>query len=82
MSRTISLPDDLLNRAEELASFERLSLEEFVSAKLSEQLADLEYLKQRAEHASDEKFRAALQLIPDAEPAEFDRLRFPLPRSG
>jgi len=73
MSRTISLPDDLLKRAEELASFERLSLEEFVSAKLSEQLTDLEYLKQRAERASDEKFRAALRLIPDSEPGEFDR---------
>ena len=73
MSRMISLPDDLLNRAEELASFERLSVEEFVSAKLSEQFADLEYLRQRAERASDEKFRAALKLIPDAEPGEFDR---------
>jgi hypothetical protein len=73
MSRTISLPDDLLKRAEELAAFERLSLEEFVSAKLAEQLADLEYLRRRAERASDARFRAALQLIPDAEPAEFDR---------
>jgi hypothetical protein len=73
MSRTILLPDDLLKRAEELASFERLSLEEFVSAKLSEQLADLEYLKQRAERASDQKFRAALRLFPDAEPEELDR---------
>ena len=72
MSRTISLPDDLLKQAEELASFEHLSLEDFLSAKLSEQFADLEYLKRRAERASDQKFRAALQLIPDVEPEEFD----------
>jgi hypothetical protein len=73
MSRTISLPDDLMKKAEELASFEHLSLEDFVSAKLSEQFADLDYLKQRAERASDQKFRAALRLIPDVEPEEFDR---------
>jgi hypothetical protein len=73
MSRTISLPDDLLKKAEELASFEHLSLEDFVSAKLSEQFADLEYLKRRAEHATDQKFRAALRLVPDVEPADFDR---------
>ena len=73
MSRTISLPDDLLKKAEELALFEHLSLEDFVHARLSEQFADLEYLKRRAEYASDQKFRAALRLIPDVEPEEFDR---------
>jgi len=73
MNRTISLPEDLLKKAEELAAFERLSVEEFLSAKLSEQFAGLEYLKQRAERASAEKFRAALQQIPDVEPEEYDR---------
>jgi len=43
MRRTISLPDDLMKRAEELASFERLSVEEFMSARLAEQFAGLEY---------------------------------------
>jgi hypothetical protein len=73
MSRTISLPEELMKKAEELATFEHLSLEEFLSAKLSEQFADLDYLKQRAERASVEKFRAALLHIPDAEPEEYDR---------
>jgi len=73
MNRMVSLPDDLLKKAEELASFDGLSLEEFVSARLSEQFADLDYLKQRAERASEEKFRAALRFIRDAEPEEFDR---------
>jgi hypothetical protein len=59
----ISLPDDLLKKAEELASFERLSVEEFLSARLTEQFAGLEYLRARAERASDEKFRAALRQI-------------------
>lgn len=73
MSRAILLPDDLLEKAEELASFEGSSLEEFLSAKLAEQFADLQYLKERAERASVEKFHAALRQIPDVEPDENDR---------
>jgi hypothetical protein len=73
MSRAILLSDDLLKKAEELASFEGSSLEEFLSAKLAEQFADLQYLKERAERARAEKFHAALQQIPDVEPDEHDR---------
>lgn len=73
MSRAILLPDDLLKKAEELAAFERVSLEDFLSAKLSDQFVDLQYLKDRAERAKTEKFRAALQHIPDVESDEADR---------
>ena len=73
MSRTISLPEELLKKAEELAARENLSVEEFLSAKLSEQFADLDYLKQRADRASTEKFQGALRHIPDVEPEDFDR---------
>ena len=73
MNRTISLPEDLLKKAEELAALERLSVEDFLSAKLSEQFADLDYLRQRADRASAERLRAALRHVPDVEPEEFDR---------
>ena len=73
MNRTISLPEDLLRKAGELAAFEHLSVEQFLSARLSEQFAGLDYLRQRAERANDEKFRAALQQVPDVEPEEYDR---------
>jgi hypothetical protein len=73
MSRTITLPDEIMRQVEELAAFERVSVEEFVSAKLSEQFAGLKYLKRRAERASLDKFRAALLHIPDVEPEESDR---------
>jgi hypothetical protein len=73
MNRTISLPEELLKKAEELAARESLSVEEFLSVKLSEQFAGLEYLKQRADRVSTEKFRAALRHIPDVEPEEYDR---------
>jgi hypothetical protein len=73
MNRTISLPEELLKRAEELAASESVSLEQFLSATLSEQFAGLEYLQQRAERASTEKFRTALSQIPDVDPEECDR---------
>jgi hypothetical protein len=73
MNRTISLPEELLKKAEELAARESLSVEEFLSVKLSEQFAGLEYLKQRADRASTERFKAALRHIPDVEPEDFDR---------
>jgi hypothetical protein len=73
MNRTISLPEDLLKKAEELAALESLSLEEFLTTKLSEQFAGLEYLKRRAERTNAGMFRAALEHIPDVEPEEHDR---------
>ena len=36
MSRTISLPEEIVKLAEELAAQEQVSLEEFVSAALAE----------------------------------------------
>ncbi len=73
MNRTISLPEELLRQAADLAVSEGLSVEQFVSEKLSEQFAGLEYLKRRAERADVEKFRAALSHIPDVEPEDYDR---------
>ena len=74
MNRTISLPEDLLKKADGLAASENLSVGQFVSARLAEQFAGLEYLKQRAARAGAEKFRAALLHVPDVEPGEYDRL--------
>ncbi|MGC9948511.1 MAG: hypothetical protein ABSF64_19255 [Bryobacteraceae bacterium] len=73
MALTISLPDEILRKAEELAARERISLEELVVAALSEQFAGVEYLRRRAERASAERFKAALDQIPEAEPEPRDR---------
>ena len=48
VSRTISLPDDILRKAEELAARERISVEELILAALSEQFARAEYLRRPA----------------------------------
>ncbi len=75
MSRTISLPDEILQQAEELAAHENISVEELVLAALSEQFAAAQYLRRRAERASVERFRAALDQIPDVAPEPHDRLQ-------
>jgi hypothetical protein len=64
MAFTISLPDEILSKAEELAAREQISLEELVVAALSEQFAGVEYLRRRGERVSAERFRAALGQIP------------------
>ena len=74
MSKTISLPEEIVRQAEELAAREHVSVEELVSAALSEQFAGVEYLRRRGERASAERFRAALEQIPAAEPEAHDRL--------
>jgi hypothetical protein len=75
MSRSISLPEEIVRLAEELAARQHISVEEFVSAALSEQFAGSEYLRRRGERATVEKFRAALDQIPDIEPEPHDRLQ-------
>jgi hypothetical protein len=51
-----------------------ISREEFLPATLAQQFDGLTWLKQRSECADDEKFKAALNLIPDVEPEDSDRL--------
>jgi hypothetical protein len=72
--RTISLPEEIFRKAEELAARQRVSVEELVSAALSEQFAGTEYLRRRGQRASVERFRAALEQIPNGEPEPYDRL--------
>ncbi len=70
MSKSISLPDEILQKAAELAAQEHVSLEKFVSAALAEHFAGREYLKMRAARAGWGYFQAAMGQIPDVEPPE------------
>ena len=74
MSRTVSLPDDILRKAEELAARQHICVDEVVSAAVDELFAGDEYLRRRSERASVERFQAALDHIPDAEPEPHDQL--------
>ena len=73
MNRAVSLPEELLRKAEAFAARKHLTLEEFLAATLAGQLAGLEYLSNRAANASEQRFQAALSHIPDVEAGEQDR---------
>ena len=74
MSQSVSVPDEIYRKAEELASVEKVSVDELVSAALAEQFAAREYLQKRAARASRDKFLAALHQVPDVAPEDHDRL--------
>ncbi len=74
MSHKVILPDDLYQRAEQQAKMGNVSVDEFVSTALAEQLESREFFRSRASRASRESFQAALAQIPDAPPDEHDRL--------
>jgi hypothetical protein len=74
MSKTIAVPEDLYNRAAELAARDHVSVEEFVSGLLASRLASREYIESRATLFNREDFDRALSEVPDVEPEERDRL--------
>ena len=74
MSKSIIVPEDLYNRAAELAAKDHVSVEEFVSAVLATRLASREFIESRAKLFNREEFERALDQIPDVEPEDPDRL--------
>ena len=73
MSKSIAVPEDLYNKAAELAAKDHVSVEEFVSALLASRLANREYIETRAQLFSREEFERALNAVPDVEPEPSDR---------
>jgi hypothetical protein len=74
MSKSIAVPEDLYNKAAEVAAKDHISIEEFVSIALADRLARREYIESRARLFSREDLEKALKTIPDVEPEEHDRL--------
>jgi hypothetical protein len=68
MTKSIAVPQELYDKATELAAQEHISVEDFVSAALADQFAARQYLNQRATRATKERFQQALKQIPDTEP--------------
>ena len=73
MGVNISIPEDLYNKAQEIAKKQGVSGEEIVVSMFKEQLAAWERLQQRAARGSRDKFLAVLDKVPDVEPEEYDR---------
>lgn len=74
MSKIVTVPEDLYNKAAEVAAKDQVSIEEFVSAAVANQLASREYIESRARLFNRRKFERALKDIPDVEPEAHDRL--------
>ena len=74
MSKSIAVPEDLYNKAVEIAAKDHVSVEEFVSAAVANRLAIREYIESRAELFNRDEFERALNEVPNVEPEDHDRL--------
>jgi len=74
MNVNLSVPEDLYQKAVEIAAAQRVSLDELFASALAERITAWERLKQRAARGTREKFLAALEKVPDIAPEDYDRL--------
>lgn len=78
-SLNLRLPESLHRQVRELAERDRVSINQFVVLAVAEKIAalrTLDYIEQRGERGSREKFDRVLQKVAEAErePHEVDRL--------
>ncbi|MCL4207196.1 MAG: toxin-antitoxin system HicB family antitoxin [Pirellulaceae bacterium] len=79
MSTTLSLrlPNSIHKQLKQCAEQDGISMNQFIATAVAEKLASLatmEYLEQRAQRGSRDKFNAVLAKVPDVEPEEGDEL--------
>ena len=74
MTKSVAVPQDLYDKAVEFADQEHISVDDFISAALADQIAARQYLNQRRARSTEDRFRQALKQIPDIEPEAYDRL--------
>jgi len=73
MSVSVKVPDELYQKAVEIANEQHLSVDEVFASAFIEQLSAWERLQQRAARGSCEKFLAVMDKVPDVESADYDR---------
>jgi hypothetical protein len=74
---TVNLPENLHEKAREVAASKNLSMDALVTIALSQSLSRLiaePHLEERAARATGEGITDFLAQVPDAEPPEWDRL--------
>jgi hypothetical protein len=72
--KSIQLPDDVYQRAAELAEADHVSVDRLVAAIVNERASDWAKLQARASRGSLEKYRNVLSKVSDAPPEPMDRL--------
>ena len=73
----VNLPNSLKRQLEDLAEREGISADQFIATAVAEKMSALlteEYLEERGKKGSRERYKAALEKVPDAEPDERDRI--------
>ena len=78
---SLRLPNSLHERLRELARQEGVSINQLVNSAVAA-LMTVDYLKERAERGSRQKFKAALAKVPDVEAQEEDRVPDKTSRRG
>ncbi|MCU1234162.1 MAG: hypothetical protein JWP63_2129 [Candidatus Solibacter sp.] len=74
MTLNVTLPDAVYRQIAELAARQQVSIERIVAAALAEQLSGWARVERMAELGSRERFLAALDKVPPADPAPEDRI--------
>lgn len=74
MTLNVTVPDTVYRQIADLAARQQVSMERIVAAALAEQLSGWSHVERMAELGSRERFLAALDKVPAAEPAPEDRL--------
>ena len=74
---SLRLPESLHRRIKNLADEEGISMNQFITLAVTEKMSALmtvDYLKERAQRGSRQKFDAILASVPDVEPEKHDQL--------
>ena len=74
---SLRLPNSLHKHVRELAKKENISINQLIATALAEKMSALmtdEYLQERAQRGSRQKFERALAKVREAEPMEEDKL--------
>ncbi|MBV8807168.1 MAG: hypothetical protein JO033_00720 [Acidobacteriaceae bacterium] len=74
MSVSVSIPEELYEKAAAIARAQNVSVDEVFASAFAEHLAAWERLKERAARGSREEFFAVLDKVPDVEPSPEDRI--------
>ena len=78
---SVRLPESLHRAAREVAAQDGVSINQLIASALGEKIAALktvEFLRERGQGADSNDLAAVLALVPDAQPAEYDRFPAPL----
>ena len=74
---SVHLPHSLERRLKKFAEQEGISTDQFIATAVAEKMSALlteEYLEQRGQRGSREKYEAALSRVPDVEVDDHDRI--------